>query len=109
MVSLHADNITKPIDPQTRDILCHPETGEVHSPDHVADALYAAVDATATHADVQAGIHAPTHKVSSHGLFAKLVPGLEHLANTFHIGNFVLVRGTNEKFFESMPIYTRYV
>jgi phosphatidylserine decarboxylase len=109
MTSLHASNINKPIDPQTRDILCHPDTGEVHTPEHVADALYAAVDASATNADVQAGIHAPMHKVPTHGLFSKFVPGLEHLATTFHVGNFVVVRGTDEKFFESMPIYTRSV
>jgi phosphatidylserine decarboxylase len=36
-----------------------------------------------------------------------LVPGLENLASKYHIGNYVLVRGTNEKFFESMPIYAR--
>jgi phosphatidylserine decarboxylase len=107
MSSLHADNITKPIDPQTRDILCHPDTGEVHSADHAAQALYAAVDATSEHADVTQGIHAPTHKIASHGIFAKLVPGLQHLADRFHIGNFVMIRGTGEKFFESMPIYTR--
>jgi phosphatidylserine decarboxylase len=29
------------------------------------------------------------------------------LANKYHFGNYVAIRGTNEKLFESMPIYER--
>lgn len=37
----------------------------------------------------------------------KLIPGIEKLAAEYHIGNFVALRGKNEDFFESMPLYTR--
>ncbi|KAI6010719.1 phosphatidylserine decarboxylase-domain-containing protein [Pisolithus orientalis] len=37
----------------------------------------------------------------------KVVPELETLAEKYHIGNFVAIRGTNQRFFESMPIYAR--
>jgi hypothetical protein len=111
MSSLHAQNIDKPVDPQSVDSLAHPDTGAPHAPDHVADALDAAVDASAEHADVQAGIHAPMHKVpgSQHGWVSKFVPGLEKLASKYHVGNFVKIRGSDETFFESMPIYPRCV
>jgi len=41
------------------------------------------------------------------GWFKSLVPEIESLATHYHIGNYVLVRGTNERIFESMPIYAR--
>lgn len=37
----------------------------------------------------------------------ELIPELEELANKYHVGNFVAVRGTNERVFESMPIFVR--
>ena len=37
----------------------------------------------------------------------ELIPGIEQLASQYHVGNFVEMRGTGEKFFESMPIYPR--
>ena len=39
----------------------------------------------------------------------KFVPGLENLTVKHHAGNYVINRDTGEKFFESMPIYARYV
>jgi phosphatidylserine decarboxylase len=107
MSSLHAQNINKPIDPQTRDTLAHPETGDPHTPEHATEALYAAVDASSKDPDVKSNIHAPMHGLLGNSLVQKFIPGLESLANKYHIGNFVMMRGTGEKFFESMPLYPR--
>jgi phosphatidylserine decarboxylase len=107
MASLHAQNINKPIDPQKPETLAHPETGDAHSAEHAVNALYAAVDASNEHPDVQKGIHAQMHKLFGNSLVQRFIPGLENLANKYHVGNFVLMRGTGEKFFESMPLYPR--
>ncbi|KAI0090523.1 phosphatidylserine decarboxylase-domain-containing protein [Irpex rosettiformis] len=37
----------------------------------------------------------------------RLIPGIEDFANSYHVGNYVQMRGSKEKFFESMPIYPR--
>ncbi|EIN08718.1 hypothetical protein PUNSTDRAFT_102181 [Punctularia strigosozonata HHB-11173 SS5] len=47
------------------------------------------------------------HKLTEIPLVRNLVPGLEKVATEFHVGNFVVMRGTGEKFFESMPLYPR--
>jgi len=52
-------------------------------------------------------IHAPMDLVKQMSWLHTLIPGIEKLAAMYHIGNFVAVRGGNEKFFESMPLYTR--
>ena len=57
--------------------------------------------------DVRHGVHAPFHELWSLPLVHRLVPGLEELANKYHFGNFVIVRDTGERIFESMPIYPR--
>ncbi|KAF9219791.1 hypothetical protein BS17DRAFT_804294 [Gyrodon lividus] len=55
--------------------------------------------------DVTQGIHGAAH---SHLPFLhKVVPQLENLASTYHVGNYVIDRETGQKFFESMPIYAR--
>ncbi|KIK50764.1 hypothetical protein GYMLUDRAFT_182269 [Collybiopsis luxurians FD-317 M1] len=36
-----------------------------------------------------------------------MIPGIENLAAQYHIGNFVVIRETGERIFESMPIYAR--
>ncbi|KAF9475217.1 hypothetical protein BDN70DRAFT_908230 [Pholiota conissans] len=36
-----------------------------------------------------------------------LIPGIERLAVEYHVGNYVVMRGSNEPFFESMPLYAR--
>jgi phosphatidylserine decarboxylase len=107
MTSLNAHNIDKPIDPQTKDSLTHPDTGHVHGAEPVTKALYAAVDASESDADVQAGIHAPINSIFGNSFVQKWVPGLQDLAAKYHVGNYVLMRGTGEKFFESMPLYPR--
>ena len=53
------------------------------------------------------GVHAPFHDVWRMPSIHKLIPGLEDLANSYHFGNYVIVRETGEKIFESMPIYPR--
>jgi phosphatidylserine decarboxylase len=78
------------------------------SHEHFVGALNQLVDQTntaegGTH-DVSKTIHAPMHTVSSHPWLGKYIPGLEHLAAEYHVGNFVVMRGTGEQFFESMPI-----
>lgn len=53
--------------------------------------------------------HTPIHKLSKLHALEKYIPGLENLASNYHVGNFVMMRGTGEKFFESMPLYPRCV
>ena len=90
---------------------------EIVHPDHlpskskhpkvVASALETLVKRSEKYEDVRLGIHAPMHRLFSLPKVTKLIPGIEKLANEYHIGNFVEIRGTGERFFESMPIYTR--
>ncbi|KAI0628430.1 phosphatidylserine decarboxylase-domain-containing protein [Trametes polyzona] len=89
--TIHPDNIPAP----TRD------------PGLVASALEKLVEHSAEHDDVKHTIHAPMHALQSIPLVHKLVPGIEQLANEYHVGNFVIVRATGERIFESMPIYPR--
>ncbi|KAF8075020.1 phosphatidylserine decarboxylase-domain-containing protein [Lyophyllum atratum] len=71
----------------------------------LSGALTALVDHSATHTDVSQGIHAPVH---THIPWIRaLVPGIEDLAVTRHLGNFVCIRETDKTIFESMPIYAR--
>jgi len=88
-----ADNTTEPIPDATGK-----QAGE---------ALEHVVEQSSSHHDVSHSIHATAHSIGHLPLLKKLVPGLENLANKYHVGNYVVVRGTNEKFFESMPIYAR--
>jgi phosphatidylserine decarboxylase len=78
-------------------------------PDHLANGLVALVEHSADHENVSEDIQAAMFAVSSIPWLGRLVPGIEHLASKYHIGNFVVVRDTNEKIFESMPIYARSV
>lgn len=59
--------------------------------------------------DVTQGIHGHVHHFApGHHLWLnKFVPQLQSLAAKYHVGNYVAIRGTNERFFESMPIYAR--
>ena len=57
--------------------------------------------------DVRNGALAPFHELWRYPLVHRLVPGLEQLAGKYHWGNYVVVRATGERIFESMPIYTR--
>ncbi|KAG1854839.1 phosphatidylserine decarboxylase-domain-containing protein [Suillus subalutaceus] len=62
--------------------------------------------------DVTQGIHGHLHHFASGGpahhlWLSKFVPQLQSLAAKYHVGNYVAIRGTNERIFESMPIYAR--
>ncbi|KAF9803979.1 hypothetical protein IEO21_09495 [Rhodonia placenta] len=76
-------------------------------PGDVAQTLDNLVTHSQTHADVRHGIHAPMHRLLELPLVHKLIPGIEKLASEYHVGNFVIDRTNGERFFESMPIYTR--
>uniref|UniRef100_A0AAD7XA06 phosphatidylserine decarboxylase n=1 Tax=Trametes cubensis TaxID=1111947 RepID=A0AAD7XA06_9APHY len=76
-------------------------------PGFIASALEKLVEHSAEHPDVQNAIHAPMHLLKSIPLVHKLVPGVEQIASEYHVGNFVIVRSTGERIFESMPIYPR--
>lgn len=76
-------------------------------PEVAAGALQSLVEHSIKHDDVQHNIHAPMHRLSQIPLISKLVPGIEDIATQYHVGNYVVMRGTGEKFFESMPIYPR--
>ncbi|THH27543.1 hypothetical protein EUX98_g6642 [Antrodiella citrinella] len=75
-------------------------------PSVTAGALHALVD---THGNVQHGIHAQMHRLADHPFVHKLIPGIEKIASEYHVGNFVVMRGSGERFFESMPLYPRCV
>lgn len=77
-------------------------------PGAAAGTLDQLVNNSAEHRDVRHGIHAPMHKLAELPLVHKLIPGIERLASEYHVGNFVIDRTNGQRFFESMPIYTRY-
>lgn len=79
------------------------------TPDHLADGLKALVEHSSSHSDVSQNIHATVLTISRIPWFDGLIPGIEKLAARYHVGNFVIVRYTNEKIFETMPIYARSV
>ena len=101
MTSIHPDNVDKPIE------TIHKDSIDGATPTIMGNALEAVVDQSVTHDDLGHGIHAPFHKVIGIPYLNKVVPGLEKLATKHHVGNYVAIRGTNQKFFESMPIYAR--
>ncbi|KAI0363383.1 hypothetical protein BV20DRAFT_975737 [Pilatotrama ljubarskyi] len=101
-ISAHVAD-TKPVETVHPDHL--PAASE--NPGVAATALEKIVDQSAEHPDVKNSIHAPMHMLENIPLVHKLVPGLEQLASQYHVGNFVIVRSTGERIFESMPVYPR--
>ncbi|KAJ3489822.1 hypothetical protein NLI96_g1860 [Meripilus lineatus] len=85
---------------------------ESADPKIVAKALDHLVNESTEHNhNVNHTIHAPLHKLKDlpdnvREKLKEYVPGLEKLANDYHIGNFVAMR-SGERFFETMPIYPR--
>jgi phosphatidylserine decarboxylase len=96
-----SDNSDKPIEVISRDNL--PDTNQ----DETSKALEALVDYSSSHSNVAQGIHARMHLVPSIPWLHPLVKGIEKVATKYHVGNYVVVRDTGEKIFESMPIYAR--
>lgn len=106
MTSLHASNAQdKPVE------TIHPSNlpKDSQDPHLTVEALNTLVDRSAQHDDVQQSIHTPMHRILHNKVIQKLIPGIEKVASDYHVGNFVVMRGTGEKFFESMPLYPRYV
>ena len=105
MALLHHSEINKPVE------TIHPSNlpKDSQDPKVAADALDTLVDNSAKHPDVEHGIHAQMHKIRESHFVQKLIPGMEKVASDYHVGNFVVLRGTGEKFFESMPLYPRCV
>jgi phosphatidylserine decarboxylase len=101
MSTLTAEEVNRPIE------TIHPDNLVDATHEHVAQGLSEIVDHSSTKHDVTHHIHAPVHLVHSLPFIHKLVPGLEELSTKFHVGNFVIVRGTDTRIFESMPIYAR--
>ena len=85
----------------------HPNNLPDASPDHFASALEALVDHSNEHIDVGQGIHTPMHDMLRVPWIHRLIPGIEKLAVAYHVGNYYIVRSTQEPVFESMPIYAR--
>ena len=107
MSTLRAKQITKPIDPIRSE--GHP-LGDVKQ-EAVIKGLSKLVATSADEPDVGHHILAPVHTLNkSHfDWIRKLIPGIERVAVEYHVGNFVAIRGTDEKVFESMPLYARCV
>ncbi|KAF8888359.1 hypothetical protein CPB84DRAFT_1826727 [Gymnopilus junonius] len=105
MSTLRSNQVTKPIDP----IRCenHP-LGDVKQ-DAVIKAYSKLVAASADEPDVGLHILAPAQMVdlAYFDWIHKLIPGIERIAVEYHIGNYVAIRGTNVRVFESMPLYAR--
>ncbi len=78
--------------------------------DHLALALETLIDNSATsNEDVSQGVDMHTMHLFKAPWMHKLIPELEKLTAQYHLGNYVLVRATGKKIFESMPIYARSV
>ncbi|KAJ3745744.1 phosphatidylserine decarboxylase-domain-containing protein [Lentinula detonsa] len=75
--------------------------------EHIAKGLESMVAQSETNHDVSHGIHMHGKNVLEVPWIHKMIPGIEKLAANYHIGNFVVVRESGEKIFESMPIYAR--
>ncbi|KAJ3801733.1 phosphatidylserine decarboxylase-domain-containing protein [Lentinula aff. detonsa] len=75
--------------------------------EHIAQGLESMVAQSETNHDVSHGIHMHGKNVLEVPWIHKMIPGIEKLAANYHIGNFVVVRESGEKIFESMPIYAR--
>jgi phosphatidylserine decarboxylase len=101
MASLRPKHANKPVEN------IHPNNLPDANEDHLTAGLKALVNHSSKHSDVSQGIHAPMSGVMKLPWVHDLIPGIEKLAAAYHIGNFVVVRGTNERIFESMPIYAR--
>jgi len=102
MTSIDISNIDKPIE------VIHPDSLPQATHDHVAKALITLVERSAKYPDVTEH-HVPMHMIKHMSWLHSLVPGIEKLAAKYHIGNYVAVRGSDETFFESMPLYARWV
>lgn len=103
MTSLHPVNVDKPVEN------VHPSNLPNANKDHLAKGLSALVDHSARHSDVTQNIHAPMQTLEKLPWVHDLIPGIQKLAAEHHVGNFVVVRGTDQTFFESMPIYARFL
>jgi phosphatidylserine decarboxylase len=101
MVSLHPKDVDKPAEKMNIDSF--PDA----SHDDVAKGLSSAVAQSAESPEVGHHIHAPMHSLAKLPWVHHLIPGIEKLAVEYHCGNYVVVRGTNEPFFETMPLYAR--
>lgn len=77
--------------------------------EHIAQGLESMVAHSETNHDVSHGIHMHGKNVFEVPWIHKMIPGIEKLASNYHIGNFVVVRESGERIFESMPIYARCV
>ncbi|KDR80563.1 hypothetical protein GALMADRAFT_222161 [Galerina marginata CBS 339.88] len=100
-MSVHASNVTKPVDAM------NPESLPDATHEDAAKGLSAIVDHSASTSNVTHNIHAPIHTLINAHWVQSLIPGIEKLAVNYHCGNYVIVRGSNEPFFETMPLYAR--
>jgi hypothetical protein len=85
----------------------HPDNLPDTNPDEASKALETLIEYSASQSDVAQSIHARMHLIPSIPLLHHLIKGIEKIAARYHIGNYVVVRDTGEKIFESMPLYAR--
>ena len=74
----------------------------------IAKGLESMVAHSDTNHDVSHGIHMHGKHIFGIPWIQKMIPGIENLAAEYHIGNYVVIRESGERIFESMPIYARY-
>ena len=102
MASIDVSQIQKPVE------VVHPDNLPFANEHHFAKALTALVQHSGNHVDVRQNVHASMHHLLQVPWIYSMIPGIQQLAVEHHVGNYVLIRETNERFFESMPIYARW-
>src|SRR5258708_2419478 len=100
-MSLDSSDISKPIES------IHPDNLPRAECDHVVKAFEKLIERSDKHSNVTEHLHASMETVKDLSWLHSLIPGIEKLAAKYHVGNFVAIRGTDEKFFETMPLYAR--
>ncbi|KAF7308526.1 hypothetical protein HMN09_00701700 [Mycena chlorophos] len=84
----------------------HPDNLPGLSDEQAANGLAALVEHSSQNKPGH-GIHASSHTIFNIPWIHKLIPGIEKLASAYHVGNFVVIRGTKQQIFEAMPLYAR--
>jgi len=102
MSSLNSINVDKPVE------VIHPDNLPDANHDDLANGLVAIVDQSSKDKDVTKHIHSSLRSLASGSHWIQsVIPGIEKLAAEYHVGNFAVVRGVSEPFFEQMPLYAR--
>lgn len=95
-----------------RDSAVNSDVSDAHAANATADALNDVTDEASNnlHDNPKDNLHQPAHQERSTSWLTKWLPSTEYIENleaSYHLGNWVRDRQTNEKSWESMSIYVR--